>query len=135
MRYKSLGAIQVSKLKARSAIEWVVCVPCLMRSPCSHKSSLWMTTMYRQPTACRTYLASRNMLSLIYSACSMITTVQTFKSALELRGSDTTCKLVINADPRPKRQHGWRYNAHLCNDVAIVFVGEEHGKSRGTYIK
>ena len=30
-KYKSLGGIQVTKFKARSAIEWVVCVACLMR--------------------------------------------------------------------------------------------------------
>ena len=54
--------------------------------------------------------------------------VQSFKSALELRSSDTTCKLVINADHRPTGQHAWRYNAPLCNEVALVLVGEEHIK-------
>ena len=54
--------------------------------------------------------------------------VQSFKSALELSGSDTTCKLVINADHRPTGQHARRYNAPLCNEVAVVLVGEEHGK-------
>ena len=54
--------------------------------------------------------------------------VQSFKSALELRGSDTTCKLVINADHGLTRQHAQRYNAPLCNEVAVVLVGEEHGK-------
>ena len=89
-KYKSLGGIQVTKFKARSAIEWVVCVACLMRSSSLHKSTLWMTMMYRQPTACRTYLASRNTLSLIYSA----------RNCTNLASGREDCTLHIQ-DPNP----------------------------------
>ena len=54
--------------------------------------------------------------------------VQSFKTALELSGTDATCKLVIDADRRPAGQHGRRYNAPLCSEVAVLLVGEEHGK-------
>ena len=54
--------------------------------------------------------------------------VHSFESALELTGADTTCMLVINADHRTTGQHPRRYNAPLCNEVAVVLVGEEHGK-------
>lgn len=54
--------------------------------------------------------------------------VHSFKTALELRGTDDTLKLVINADKRPTGQHERRFNAPLCKEVAVLMVGEEHGK-------
>ena len=54
--------------------------------------------------------------------------VQSFKTVLEFKGTDDTFKLVINADQRPGGQHERRYNAPLWNEVAVLLVGEEHGK-------
>ena len=37
-------------------------------------------------------------------------------------------KIVINADQRPIGEHSRIFNAPDCNEIAVLMVGEEHGK-------
>jgi len=37
-------------------------------------------------------------------------------------------KVIIRADRRPVGEHARRFNAPATNEVAIILVGEEHGK-------
>ncbi|XP_034044527.1 uncharacterized protein LOC117526576 [Thalassophryne amazonica] len=53
--------------------------------------------------------------------------VQSFKFALE-QMQIPDHKVVIKADRRPAGEHARRFNAPVNNEVAILMVGEEHGK-------
>ncbi|XP_062518309.1 uncharacterized protein LOC134193499 [Corticium candelabrum] len=55
--------------------------------------------------------------------------VQSFKLAKDvLREYDQQYKVVIHADKRPPREHRGRFNAPMCDEVAVLMVTEEHGK-------
>ena len=53
--------------------------------------------------------------------------VASFKFALEQMETPNH-KVVIKADRRPAGEHARRFNAPVANEVAILMVGEEHGK-------
>lgn len=125
MRYESLGGIQVLKFKARLAIDWVVCAPCLMRSPSSHKSPLWMIMMYRQPPLAEH--TSSNTLSLIYSACSMLTTVMCKASKVHLSWDVQIPPASWSLMQITDRQGNTHRDTMQPFEVAVVLVVEEHG--------
>ena len=55
------------------------------------------------------------------------TYVQSFKYVLEYPPSPDYC-LVLDPEKRPAGQHRGRFNAPICNEVAAVLSGQEHGK-------
>ena len=54
--------------------------------------------------------------------------VHSFKYALERMEGTPDLKVIIRADRRPVGEHARRFNAPATNEVAIILVGEEHGK-------